>query len=299
MPRRHLLPILAAVAAAALTVGLVGLDLDSDTIRDRGGERRAAVATDDGISAKVVGLRRETPKRSVQAAVSNEGPGEVQVTRLRLLPVGFDPAAAFPQDAPIRPGLVVNLPIRYGEPRCQDDVPPSGPEEVAAQVVLTVSSGSGVREVHLTAMDELGVLRKIWETECRAQALRREVTLSFGPRWQRVGSGADIRMLTTLEVRLLDPSQTFEVTQTGGSVIYGISPRPGSPVPLGRVDRGAPRASIPVQVTQTRCDAHARSEVKRPYAFNVWLSRSGGPELATMLPTSPADRARLATVCQL
>ena len=58
-------------------------------------------------------------------------------------------------------------------------------------------------------------------------------------------------------------------------------------------------ASVPITVSLSRCDGHARGETKKPYAFLVWLAPPGGEETAVNPVVDDAARAAFQAVCPL
>ncbi|MGH8969369.1 MAG: hypothetical protein ACRDV1_05420 [Actinomycetes bacterium] len=288
-----LVPALAAGTAALVVAGVVSLGAAEGGpagTRSYGEEQPA-------LSAQVIQERRDAVLRRFSVAVENLETRPIVVTRLRLVVPGFDSPGPIAKDSPIPPGQVVNLPWSYGRPRC----PPgeATPEAGTPRVALRVRVGTDEpAEVRLVPTIRDGVIGRTLQGECLARRIRREVSLTFGP-WRVAGSGDDVRLRGTLEVRLRDPRRARAVTQVAGSVIYDLAPDGPSRAPLARVDASAPAASVPVVVTQARCDGHAVGEVKKPYAFLVWLAEPGGPEQAASIEVSAEDEARFQAVCRL
>lgn len=249
------------------------------------------------LAADVVQLRSDEVIRQVQVSVTNTRAEPIRVHSLLLTVPGFVGPGAIPKDSPIPPGRAVNLPTPYGEPRCSGDATPSAGRP---SVRLRVSTGGGpALDVTLTPGDPDGVLDRILARECLAQRLSRTIGLRFGPDWRREGPVGDVRLHGTLEVRLLDVGTPRELTQVAGTVIYELAPDGPARSPLARLDAARPSASIPVVVSLSRCDGHARGETKKPYEFHAWVAEPGGPEQPLTIPVTAADRSAFRAICPL
>lgn len=269
-----------------------------------GGPGDASGDEPPSIAAEVVQLRRDEVLERVEIAVENTGRDEVVVERIRLRVKGFRSAGSVPKDSPVPAGQVVNLPTPYGEVRCSRD----GTARVGPPVVtirLHTATDPRSRRVVLTPRDA-GVLSRIADSACTARRLAREVDVRFGPDWRqervRRDVGADVGGVVvhgTLEATLRT-DEPRDLTQVAGTVIYSL--RPDAPVveePLAALTPEDPVASVPVSVSVSRCDGHARGETKKPYAFLVWLAPPGGEETAVNPVVDEAARAAFQAVCPL
>lgn len=260
------------------------------------------------VSAEVIQLRRDEVLERVEIAVENRGSEEVVVEQLMLRVPGFLSAGPVAKDSPVPPGQVVNLPTPYGEVRCTaDDTARVGRPVVTMRLHTATDPRS--RRVVLTPRDTGGVLRRIAGSACTARRLAREVDVRFGPDWRKerttpdaAGEGGGVVVYGTLEATLrIDEPRNL--TQVAGTVIYSLRPQaPGSTVDEGALAALTPEdpvASIPVSVSLSRCDGHARAETKQPYAFLVWLAPPGGEETAVNPLVDDAARAAFQAVCPL
>ena len=294
MPRRRTrfapaLLVVPALVAATATALLVHGAVDTDSTEPRDNR--------PGLVAHVVQLRTDEVTRRLQVAVTNTWREPIRIERLQLTMPGFDAGPEVPKDSPISPGLTVNLSTAYGAVRCagQAAATPDRPE-----VRLRVRTDRGpASDVSLTPRDPDGLVERIHGRECLAEQLGEAVRVRFGQRWSQEGSGGDVRLHGRLEVRLLDDRTSFALTQVGGTVIYLLAPDAPAAEPLALVDATRPRASVPVVVSVLRCDGHARGEVKKPYAFQVWLAEPGGQEQPLTVPVTASDRAAMRAVCPL
>lgn len=284
--------VVAAVGAAVLAVTTVAAGLASRVGRDR--------TPDDAATASVqlVQYRRDEVNGTIQVSLTNRGAGPLRVDRVALAVPGFDTPGPVTVDATVPPRQTVDLRTSYGRPRCGGESPAPGP----AVVRLWLSAGGTAgREVRLApGGSSADLLARIMARECLAARLEREVALRFGPTWRQETVAGAVRLHGTLVARLADGASPRDLTQLAGTVIYDLAPEPSAARrPLARLDAGHRTASVPVVVSLSRCDGHARGETKKPYAFLVWLAEPGGEEQSVVVPVSAADRARLQAVCPL
>jgi hypothetical protein len=249
------------------------------------------------LSAEMVQLRRDEVLERVEVALHNTGRAEVVVDRLALRVPGFRPPGPVPKDSPIPPGRVVNLPTPYGEVRCRH-----GGARVGRPVVilrLHTATRPEPRRLVLTARDPGGLLARIAERECTERQVAREVRLGFGDSWRRERTPGGVVLHGTLEARL-EADAPRDVTQVAGTVIYALA-ADGAPVegPLARLTPARREASVPVTVSVSRCDGHARGETKKPYEFLVWVAPPGGAEVAVTPAVDDSARAAFQAVCPL
>lgn len=280
--------VVAAVGAAVLAVTGVAAGLAGRVGRDR--------TPDDAATASVelVQYRRDEVNGTIQVSLTNRGTGPLRVDRVALAVPGFDTPGPVTVDATVPPRQTVDLRTSYGRPRCGGESPAPGP----AVVRLWLSAGREVRLAPGGASADL--LARIMARECLAARLAREVALRFGPTWRQETVAGAVRLHGTLAARLADGAPPRDLTQLAGTVIYDLAPEPSAARrPLARLDAGHRTASVPVVVSLSRCDGHARGETKKPYAFLVWLAEPGGEEQSVVVPVSAADRARLQAVCPL
>jgi hypothetical protein len=252
------------------------------------------------LLAAAVQTREDEVAGRIEVAVTNRAREVVTVETLELRVPGLGGGGVRPKGEPLPAGERVNLPTPYGDVQCGAD---DTPQVHDPRVVLNVHTDSAPdsRRVVLRIADPEGLLVRIAAAECRTRRLAKEVSLAFGPSWRLTGSGADAVLHGTLEARLLT-DQPRDITQLAGTVIYGLAPAPRTgppPTPLAHLTARRRAASVPVVVTQARCDGHARGETKQPYAFLVWLGPPGSDGFAVSPPVSAADRAALQRVCPL
>jgi hypothetical protein len=244
----------------------------------------------------VLQTREDEVAARLEVAVDNRTRQVVTVETLELRVPGLGGGGVLPKGEPLPAGQRVDLPTPYGEVSCAADGRPRiGKPRVVLQV--HTESDPASRRMVLVPRDPDGLLARIATDVCLTRKLTSEVSLAFGRTWRASGSGSDAVLRGTLEARLLIDAPR-DVTQVAGTVIYRLVPRrPGQP--LAHLTAARPRASIPIEVSQSRCDGHARGETKQPYAFLVWLAPPGGAEKAITPQVTDDDRAALRSVCPL
>ena len=248
------------------------------------------------LSVELVQLRRDEVLQRVEIAVTNHAKVPVEIQTVDLRVPGYSGGGPQAKNEPLPPGQVVNLPTPYGEVTCPD----SGDAQVGEPtVVVQVRRASDPTSytVELTPTDPRDLVHGIADSTCLAQRLTDEVALSFGP-WRRSGSGDDTVLHGTLHARL-EAETPLDVTQLAGTVIFDLLPGDPSASPLAHLTPARPRADVPVLLRQARCDGHARGEIKKPYAFLVWLGPPGGEQRAVTPPIADRDAAAFEAVCFL
>jgi hypothetical protein len=276
--------------AAALVVVLPGCGAFSDSSAD----------PPPRLGAEIVQLRRDEVLQRVEVQVGNRTRQPVTVESIDLRVPGFSGAGVVPKDEPLLAGQEVNLPTPYGKVHCSADGRAAvGRPRVVVRVHTAADPTS--RRVVLRPRDPQRLLARIAAGECLARRLAQEVSLSFDPDWRRTGSGEDVQVHGTLRARL-HAEEPRDVTQVAGTVIYDLLPEGGAAgagAPLAHLTPEHPEAAVPVVVTRSRCDGHARAETKKPYAFLVWLAPPGGEERAVSPAVTDTDRAAFEQVCPL
>jgi hypothetical protein len=293
---RHWAPAAAALATFAVVAAVLGVVLAASDGQDAGVTARSVP-----LSARVVQLRRDEVAQRVEVALTNEAGGTLQVERLRLSAGGFTGGGWVRLDYPLHGAGPTNFISPYGETRC----PPSGTPQlgrVRVEVQWHTDADATRRTAVLTPVASRGLLSRILRADCLQKHLSDQVHLAFGPSWRTTGAGADIALHTTIDATLSPGAPRRDLTQVGGSVLYGLAPEPGPdpatpPVPLAALSAGQPTASVPVVVTQARCTPHAKGEVKQPYLFLVWVGDPGTGGTAIPVPVTDADKGRLRAVC--
>jgi len=248
------------------------------------------------LSAEIVQLRRDEALQRVEVGITNHAKVPVEIQTIDLRVPGYSGGGPQPKNEPLPPGQAVNLPTPYGEVTCPD----TGDVQVGeATVVVQVRRASDPTSytVELTPTDPRDLVHGIAASTCLAQRLTGEVSLSFGP-WRQSGSGDDTVLHGTLRARLKADSPV-DVTQLAGTVIFDLLPGDPSASPLAHLTPDDRQVDIPVLLRQARCDGHARGEIKKPYAFLVWLGPPGGEQRAVNPPVGDRDAAAFEAVCHL
>ena len=248
------------------------------------------------LSAEIVQLRRDEALQRVEVGITNDAKVPVEIQTIDLQVPGYTGGGPQAKNEPLPPGQVVNLPTPYGEVSCPD----SGDVQVGEPVVVVQvrrASDPTSYTVRLTPTDPRRLVHGIAASTCLAKRLTSEVALSFGP-WRQSGSGDDTVLHGTLHARL-EADTPFDVTQLAGTVIFDLLPADASAAPLAHLTPASRTADIPVLLRQARCDGHARGEIKKPYAFLVWLGPPGGEQRAVNPPVADRDTAAFEAVCYL
>jgi hypothetical protein len=248
------------------------------------------------LTGELVQLRRDEALGRVEVGVTNTSRDDVRIQTIELRIPGYTGGGVQPKGEPLPAGQQVNLPTPYGEVPCPETGEPEVGEPTAVVQVRRLDDPTSYT-VTLPLTDPRGLAQGIARSTCLARRLTDDVSLSFG-RWRRTGSGDATILHGTLDARLR-VGRPFDVTQLAGSVIFDLLPDGGAAQPLARLTPSRRHAQVPVLVRQARCDGHARGEIKKPYAFLVWIGPPGGEQLAVNPRISDADMAAFEAVCHL
>ena len=282
-------------AAVALGVAVV---LCLPACQDHPGANPPGAAAEPTVTAELVQLRRDQVLQRVEVAVHNAGSAELFVERLRLQVAGFDLPGALRKDEPVLAGQVVNLPVPFEGVRCPaDGLPQVGPPRVTLDV--RYGDDPQTRSLRVTADDSDGLLLRIATRACAVEHVLRDVDLRFSDDW-RLERAPERDLLHGVLVARLRRGGQRTITQVDGAIMYGLRPDASLgpvPAPLASLSPEEPEARIPVVSYAARCTAHTIGEIKKPYEFLVWVSTSGGEELAVTPTVGAGTKAALRQVC--
>jgi hypothetical protein len=215
----------------------------------------------------------------VQVRITATGDEPFTVTVVALDSPGF--AADPPREASteFRPGRTIDLPVRYGAPRCD-----SAAEPAAAR--LTVVRADGTSEEVLVPL-AAEVLTRIHEDECAVLALLQVVDVA-------VVDAADTDDAVTAQLRLTrrTGSEPVSVERVGGSVLIDVA----APDLRAVLEEGEEELSTPVTFTPATCEAHVLAETKKPYVFPLEVRAGTGAPVVMDVPVDDGLRARLAAL---
>jgi hypothetical protein len=243
------------------------------------------------LAATLKQYRADQARRVVQVSVANEGAEPVLIDQLQLDAPGFAPIEPTPKDTLLEPGRRVDLPITFGEPRCEDGPPYSAG---AATVPMRVAVGDGpAQEVRLELDSPNELLDRLLSGECQQRALSQAMSIEFGPSWELDTTEDQERLRGSVVLRRLSSRDPLAITSMAGSVIFAVQPVPPQPSPLLTLDPATASAELPVEITAARCDPHALSDSKRTFVFPTWVSIDGGPEQYTTIALSDEGRQRM------
>ncbi len=267
----------AAVALVVLTAGCAtssGSQTSRATTSLSAGPTVPAVP---GIEAEAVRLRTdEAIGGQVQVRITDTGEEPFTVTAVALDSPGFVALPLREAATEFAPGQTIDLPVTYGEPRC--DV---AAEPAAARVTVVRPDGSS-EDLRVPLAAE--IMTRIHQEECAVLAVADVVTIE-------VAGLADDGDALTGEIRLTRRSGEDPVTvaRVGRSVIIDVT-ADELPVEMAAGDEAF---ATPVVFTSATCDPHALAETKKPYVFPLEVTVGDGDPVVTDLPVDDGLRARL------
>ena len=232
------------------------------------------------LSATVRQYRSDVPLRTLSVTTTNGGDRTVVVERVQLLARGFVAVPSAQVDVVLQPGDRVDVPVAYGQARCDRELPRSVD---AARMVVRVA-GQRRQEVVVRLSAEGGLLPRLRASECAQAAVRAAVELSLGEPWVRRGDRLEGSLVLTRRagddpVRVLEP---------GGHIVFTV--RGALPAVLGP---GTERVEVPLSVTPTRCDGHALSQNSRGAVFPFVVAVGDGEAVQAPATAGPALQAQL------
>ena len=238
------------------------------------------------LAAEVKQYRSDIAKRTVAVSVDNPTDGDVLVQRLALDAAGFagDPPAEVAVQ--VAAGSRVDVRLPYGEVECAGDR-----RAGADAVLLGVQDADGARHDLRLELPPGGLLDRLHARECADRTLLAVADVRLSPQWTRRGG----RLEGALVLQRRSGSAPVTVVEPGGNVLFTVRPLTPGPAPAGTpLGTLAPTAStleLPLEITSTRCDAHAFADSKRSYVFGFYLAiGSGEPQLTTTTADAPLQR---------
>lgn len=241
---------LVAVAAGAVVLGGAACQ----------GARPAAQETPDGSQLHV---SLERPRylvvaHKVEIILRNEGAGPVTIDSLQLRSGWFSAVAPTLRRFVVEPGERVDVPVGYGQARCDTDVEQH-------EVLLGVDGGEPQPWVLQDADAAISLLH---DEECHRQAVEAAADIGFGTAFRQVD---DRTVRATLVVQRAESTERVTVDEIRGGVIWSLKTVDGD-TPALDLSPGQQRATTEVELGITRCDAHGLAESKKTYRFPVYVS---------------------------
>ena len=267
-------------AAGLLAVLTAGCGASSAPAADPSAATTSAAPTIPavpGVEAEAVRLRTdEAVGGQVQMRLTDTGEEPFTVTAVALDSPGFEPVPPREASTEFAPGRTIDLPVAYGEPRCDRPAEP-------AVVRLTVARPDGTAE-DLRVPLAAEIMTRIHDEECAVLALGEMVAVDV------IGlEDADDAVTGQLRLTRRDGEEPVTVARVGRSVILDVA---GNELPA---EMAADEAELttPLVFTSATCDPHALAETKKPYVFPLEVTVGEGEPVVMDLPVDDALRARL------
>ncbi len=284
-----------AVVLVALGVGVAalagGLQPDEGLTPQTSSPKTAvadAPPSDAGLVAEVEKPRYLATRPMLQVIRRNAGTSPAQVERLQLVTPGFAPRTPTVRDATLPPGRRVDIPIAYGRARC-DASAAASPDEPLIMVQVR-GEESEVRELRVPLPQPNETLDRLQDIACRQRAVRQGLDLGFGGPWTAGEAAGDATVRGSLVIRRRGSDEPVTVGAVGSNVNFTLRAAAEPPAPLVRMDPATRSARVPVEITASRCDAHAMADSKKMFLFPVWVTLGDDPE--QYLEISPEGRGR-------
>ena len=240
------------------------------------------------LEASVTQYRFDEGTRTLKAGVSNNGDGDIRVSRATIdWPALAFPEVRLPLEA-IHPGQTAAFSIAFGSPRCT--APATRPVLVA-----TVNGSSRRLPLHV---EDPGLLVRLQAKACAQQRLARtaDVRLRLATRTEQVDGEEYLPGDLVLRHR---PGATgrVRIVDLSGSVLIELVPRGGRRALPGVLAPGSPSTTFPVLFGSAhRCDAHALGQSSQTFLVSAYVQLEDRPTQRVVLPLDTRERARLTGV---
>ncbi len=267
-----------AAGAALLAVAVAGCGSSSEP---EAGPSYTGVPQAVSLSGRLQQYREDEVTHKLVVELTNTGDATVRVDMLRVDWPGLDGTEDATPSYDIPPGVTVGLKVPYGEAVCDTASRPSDP----VNAVVTTPDQEVV--VPLKAEDLL--LSKLWELDCKRQAVEARVDLAFGGEWTReTVDGAPV-LRGSLLVSRGEGDSRISVVDLDGSVLLTLDAvEPAKPLLV--LEPGTSSGSLTVDVGSTgRCDGHSLGESKKTYVFDVGLDLGDGQGRVDLTLQPPDD----------
>ncbi len=256
----------AALGASALLVACAGCTAGDD-VSD----------PPEGLDVVVFQHRLDYVPRVLEVRLENAGASTLEVTEVAFVSDRFVDAAVDPDGVTLTPGRAVALRIPLPESVCD------GLEAAPPVVEVTWASDDGSRTARLPAVDEQGVLDRINDEDCLADAIAGVARFSMPDALRTEGAGAGQRAWIDVSVEPAGGERMLRIGDVRATTLLNAAD--GTIWPLDLEVRGDDEPStIPLEIAPARCDPHAIAEDKRgtilPFEVAVG-DRSGDLDLVS------------------
>jgi hypothetical protein len=270
-----------ALVALLLTACGGGPSESSSAAPTSSAEPAPTVAPVPGIEAEIVRLRTdEAIGGQVQVRLTDTGDTPFTVTAVALRSPGFEAEPPTAVTAEYAPGRVIDLPVPFGDPVCDE-----APVPAVAAVNLTRPDGT-VEQLEVPAAAD--VLDLIHSEECAVLGVTAVVDISVTDLHDDGDAVAG-----TLTLTRRTGSDAVTATRLSRSVL--VEATADLPLALGGDEDSA---STDVSFTPASCDPHVLSETKKPYVFPLAVVVGDDDEVPVDLPLDQAAKDVLAAMVQ-
>jgi hypothetical protein len=287
----------AALLAAGLTVAVSGdASGKGDALREGAGGTPGARPT--GLRAHLQEFRARSADRYALLVLTNRGTETVVVEDLRLETPDLRRVAPEAVDAEVAPGTRVDVPVRYGEARCEERGTANAGRGATAWVRVRVGDGAP-QVARLALPDPEPYVRRVVSLDCQRHALDEAADVRLAPDLVRTGP---TRWRTRVVVQRrgsqapVSPAPV-DVLSLTGSVVYTVTPHPDADARQAgvvvRLAAGERRAAAPVTLALPSCAPHLLTEAKKALVFPMRARVGGGADLTTTLRVPPSTSRRV------
>lgn len=253
-----------------------------------------------GMRALAIRLRTDLAVGGqFQTRITNTGSEPFKVVAVSLDSPGFQRLPFAGRLAMFNPGATIDLPTRYGEVVCGEDI---GVDPVFAAVQLQRPDGA-IEEVRIPLEAPDDIIDIIHSEECHALALAATVDVSLGGDFTTTEVDGQTVVEATITLTRRDNTEEITLSELRGSVVLYLLFADEDASAAMPSDESQLEVPILFSITARTCDGHVLSETKQPFLFPFWLTFDGGDPQYGILDVSPEQRdllwAYIREVCAL
>lgn len=273
-----------ALALALAAAGCASVGTSGDPSPTVPGGAPADVAHPDRLVLHLDQNRILRLGRTITLQVLDDAEGSVTVTRAEVSSERFDPVTWTGEETVEHQ---LQLELELPPTRCGQG------SDATVELTYRLGEGPPVRSTS-TATDLYGSVGQLMDRDCARSTFDEAATLELG-RHEVVGSGRDSRFLLPLRIRATGARPEVAFAGLESTVLFTVAGTPGlfPDVEALPLSAGTTYEEV-LEITPSRCDAHALAEDKVGTLFPVHLLAPGLPEDASFhLPISDEVRGDL------
>lgn len=253
----------------------------------------APVATPSvtGMRATAVRLRTDVAVGAqFQTRITNTGSTAFTVLAVSLDSPGFERLPFAGRPATFNPGATIDLPTRYGAPRCGS----AGTVDPLFSALQMQRPDGTIEEIRVPLEAPDDIVDRIHREECHALALAAAVGVSLDGDFSLGEVDGKPVVHATITLSRGTSTEEIALVEIRGSVVSYVELAGDSdPAPSMAAGENVLVVPIVITITARTCDPHVLSETKQPFLFPFYLAFDGGQPQYGVLDVSPEQEDAL------